>query len=99
MSFIPSVGPDITEGLPAGLSSRIKGQSLASKRAKFDIEIGGIKFAISPDIQDSTGAYIRQSVATQKQQQDTSKESGEQSLEGYWIRSQQSFHRGAGINF
>ena len=99
MSFTPSVGPDISESLPASLSSRIVGQSLASKRAKFDIEIGGIKFAISPDIQDSTGAYIRQSVATQKQQQDTSKEAGEQSLEGYWIRSQQSFHRGAGINF
>lgn len=99
MSFVPSVGPDITESIPADLSTRIAGQALASKRAKFDVEIGGIPFAISPDIQDSTGAYIRQSVAPQKQQQDNSKEAGEQSLDGYWIRSQQSYHRGAGINF
>jgi hypothetical protein len=99
VSFLPSVGPDISEGIPLDLSTRIQGQAVTSRRAKYDIEIGGIKFALSPDIQDSTGAYVRQSVAPQKEQQDTSKEPGEQSLEGYWIRSQNSWHRGAGINF
>jgi hypothetical protein len=43
--------------------------------------------------------YERQTAPYKKQQFDNSKEPGEQTLEGWWIRSQSSFHRGAGITF
>ena len=33
----------------------------------------------------------------QKEQQDTEPEPGEQTLTGWWLRSQESFHRGAGV--
>lgn len=96
MSFLTSGTPDITEGLPAGLSERSTALASLSNKIKFDLDVNDVRFQLKPM---GESPYIRQSVPVQKQQQDTSKEPGEQSLEGYWIRSQNSWHRGAGINF
>jgi hypothetical protein len=43
--------------------------------------------------------YQRQTASFKKQQFDNGSEPGEQSLEGWWIRSQSSFHSGSGIKF
>lgn len=43
--------------------------------------------------------YQRQTASFRKQQFDNGTEPGEQSLEGWWLRSQTSFHSGAGIKF
>ena len=43
--------------------------------------------------------HIRQTASFKKQQFDNGSEPGEQSLEGWWIRSQMSFHSGTGIKF
>ena len=43
--------------------------------------------------------YIRQTAPYRKDQFDNNQEPGEQSLTGWWIRSQSSFHSGTGIKF
>ena len=96
MAFTPATTPDITETIPAAFSSRLASKLPSMRDIRFDLLVGGIGFCINPD-QDSP--YIRQSVPTQKDQQDNSKEPGEQSLDGLWIRSQNSWHRGAGVNY
>jgi hypothetical protein len=62
----------------------------------YDTAIGGMPFisAIS-DKDEST----RQTAPFRKDQFDNGNEPGEQSLTGWWLRSQMSFHSGAGINF
>lgn len=96
MSFLTSSTPDITEGLPAGMSERTVALASLSSKIRFDLDINDLRFCLKPS---GESPYMRQSIPVQKQQQDNSKEPGEQSLEGYWIRSQSSWHRGAGINF
>ena len=96
MSFLTSSPADITESLPAALSEREKALPTPSSKIRFDLDINNLRFLLKPSTEDP---FMRQSTPMQKQQQDTSKEPGEQSLEGYWIRSQNSWHRGAGINF
>lgn len=99
MGFLTSTTPDITEGMPATLSSRLAATISTFRNVAYDFTIGGIGFCYGPEAQYPRNAYQRQSVPVQKQQQDNSKEPGEQSLDGYWIRSQNSWHRGTGINF
>ena len=43
--------------------------------------------------------HIRQTAPYKKDQFDNGKEPGEQSLTGWWLRSQSSFHSGSGIKF
>jgi len=43
--------------------------------------------------------YQRETAPYRKEQFDNSREPGEQSLTGWWLRSQSSFHGGAGIKF
>jgi hypothetical protein len=43
--------------------------------------------------------YIRQTAPFRKEQFDNQSEPGEQSLTGWWLRSQSSFHEGTGITF
>lgn len=58
--------------------------------------IGGMPFIYA--ISDGR-PYIRQTAPYRKDQFDNGAEPGEQSLTGWWIRSQMSFHSGAGIKF
>lgn len=62
----------------------------------YDFAVGGIPFlsAMSRD----TPAIIK-SADFRKNQIDQSVEPGEQSLTGWWVRSQLSFHGGAGLQF
>ena len=62
----------------------------------YDVAVGGLPFIYA--INDSR-PYIRQTAPFKKDQFDNGQEPGEQSLTGWWIRSQMSFHSGAGINF
>ena len=62
----------------------------------YDLAVDGMPFisAISDE-----RPYIRQTAPFRKEQFDNSAEPGEQSLTGWWLRSQSSFHYGAGIKF
>ena len=62
----------------------------------YDVAIGGLPFIYA--INDER-PYVRQTAPFRKEQQDTSAEPGEQSLTGWWMRSQVSFHSGTGIKF
>ena len=62
----------------------------------YDVAVGGLPFFYA--IND-TRPYIRQTAPFRKEQQDNSIEPGEQSLTGWWLRSQSSFHNGTGIKF
>ena len=62
----------------------------------YDVAVGGLPFIYA--ISDAR-PYIRQTAPFKKDQFDNGTEPGEQSLTGWWIRSQMSFHSGDGINF
>ena len=62
----------------------------------YDVAVGGLPFIYA--INDAR-PYIRQTAPFKKDQFDNGTEPGEQSLTGWWIRSQMSFHSGSGINF
>ena len=62
----------------------------------YDTAIGGMPFIYA--ISDQR-PYIRQTAPFRKEQFDNQTEPGEQSLTGWWIRSQSSFHDGTGIEF
>lgn len=68
----------------------------ASTGITYDYSFNGMQFfsATTPD-----NPYRRQTAQYRKDQNDNSSEPGEQSLSGWWMRSQSSFHYGAGINF
>lgn len=62
----------------------------------YDLAIGGIPFNLKVDEQNPLS---RSTAQFKKQQLDTSAEPGEQTLTGWWLRSQSSFHWGAGLKF
>ena len=62
----------------------------------YDVAVGGMPFIYA--ISDAR-PYIRQTAPFRKEQFDNQTEPGEQSLTGWWIRSQMSFHGGDGITF
>jgi len=62
----------------------------------YDTALGGMPFIYA--ISD-TKPYVRQTAPYRKEQFDNQTEPGEQSLTGWWLRSQSSFHEGAGITF
>jgi len=62
----------------------------------YDVAIGGMPFIYAVNDQRP---YIRQTAPFKKDQFDNNNEPGEQSITGWWIRSQASFHSGTGIKF
>ena len=62
----------------------------------YDVAVGGLPFIYA--INDAR-PYTRQTAPFRKDQFDNGTEPGEQSLTGWWIRSQMSFHSGSGIKF
>ena len=98
---------DITEG--RGSSTAGIGRSIAvdlgivsststwqNTNESYDVAVGGLPFFYS--ISDER-PYIRQTAPFRKEQSDIGAEPGEQSLTGWWLRSQSSFHNGTGIKF
>jgi len=88
--------PDITERLPALLSARSVSADAQAAGVLYDVVLSGVGFVLAVD---STNPYARESEPIQKQQIDTSAEAGEQSLSSMWVRSQTSWHLGAGAAF
>ena len=62
----------------------------------YDVALGGMPFIYA--VSDAR-PYTRQTAPYKKDQFDNNQEPGEQSLTGWWIRSQSSFHSGIGIKF
>jgi hypothetical protein len=100
-------GRDITEG--RGSSTPDVGLAIAvdvgivadggiwqNTNESYDVALGGLPFFYA--INDAR-PYIRQTAPFRKEQFDNQAEPGEQSLTGWWLRSQMSFHSGTGIKF
>jgi hypothetical protein len=62
----------------------------------YDISIGGQPFFL---LNDDNNPYRYVTAQYRKQQIDQSREPGEQTLTGWWLRSQSTFHLGQGIKF
>jgi hypothetical protein len=89
-------GRDITEGLPINVGNPGVTGFWTNNAEDYDVAVGGIPFILAPTDQNP---YQRETAPYRKDQFDNSKEPGEQSLTGWWIRSQSSFHGGSGIKF
>ena len=89
-------GRDITEeiAVPIGIGS--SSAYWQNTDIAYDVAIGGMPFIYATN---DARPHIRQTASFKKQQFDNGNEPGEQSLEGWWIRSQMSFHSGTGIKF
>ena len=89
-------GDDITEGIPYVLSNPAGATNYSSTGEAYDIAIAGLPFFL---MNSDDSPYRRVTAQYRKQQIDQSREPGEQTLTGWWLRSQSSFHLGAGIKF
>jgi hypothetical protein len=67
-----------------------------NSHAAFDVAINGVPFYLWPTNQSP---LVRQPAQSRRDQIDQTSEPGEQSLTGWWYRSQSSFHLGAGLRF
>jgi len=94
--MVPPYGDDITERIPVPLSNPAGATSYALTGVAYDMAIAGLPFFVNAS--DDT-PYRRQTAEYRKQQIDQTREAGEQTLTGWWLRSQSSFHQGQGINF
>lgn len=94
-------GRDITDGggtydISADIGIVSSGSLWSNTDVAYDVAVGGLPFIYA--INDAR-PYLRQTAPFRKDQFDNSQEPGEQSLAGWWVRSQSSFHGGSGINF
>ena len=89
-------GRDITEGLPVNVGNPGIAGFWINNAEDFDVAIGGEPFILAPT---DVNPYQRETAPYRKDAFDNSKEPGEQSLTGWWLRSQSSFHGGSGIKF
>lgn len=87
----------ITDGVidPIGLPATVN-TTYSNKQNVYDIAVGGEPFFIAAS---NTYPYRRETASYKRTQLDTTQAPGEQTFEGWWLRSQNSFHLGAGINF
>jgi hypothetical protein len=79
---------------PIVLSGQITQTTDADKPG--DLIIEGVPFLLYPSDQDP---YVRQSSEDQRDQFDSSREAGENSLGQWWLRSQATFHGGQGQTY
>jgi len=89
-------GDNITEAIPYALSNPAGTQVYAGTGVAYDVAFGGLPFFLTTG--DET-PYRRVTAQYRKNQVDMSREPGEQTLTGWWLRSQSSFHLGQGIKF
>jgi hypothetical protein len=88
--------PDITENIPLNVGNPGTSGFWSNNAEDYDVAVGGLPFFLAPTDQQP---YQRETAPYRKDQFDNGSEPGEQSLTGWWIRSQSSFHVGDGINF
>ena len=89
-------GSDITDPIPYPLSNPSGSQSYAATGIAYDVAFGGLPFFLTTSDEN---AYRRVTAQYRKNQVDMSREPGEQTLTGWWLRSQSTFHLGQGIKF
>jgi len=89
-------GDDITEGLVYTLSNPAGSTNYSATGEAYDVAIAGLPFFL---LNSDDSPYRRVTAQYRKQQIDQSREPGEQTLTGWWLRSQSSFHFGQGIKF
>jgi hypothetical protein len=89
-------GDDITEGIPYSLSNPAGSTNYSATGEAYDVAIAGLPFFL---LNSDESPYRRVTAQYRKQQIDQSREPGEQTLTGWWLRSQSSFHFGQGIKF
>ena len=89
-------GEDITDAIPYPLSNPAGAINFSATGVSYDIAVGGLPFFVQAS--DDT-PYRRVTAQYRKQQYDQTREAGEQSLTGWWFRSQSSFHLGQGIKY
>jgi hypothetical protein len=92
---------DITEGraeraIAVDIGILSSSSTWQNSGESYDVALGGQPFLYA--INDAR-PYIRQTAPYRKEQFDNNQEPGEQSLTGWWLRSQSSFHNGTGIRF
>ena len=93
-------GRDITEGRSSraiavnlGVATGVTWQNNSNV---YDCAIAGIPFIMAINDQRP---FERATAPFRKQQFDSQRDPGEQSLSTWWLRSQSSFHAGMGINY
>ena len=91
-----SFGSDVTEGIPYTLSNPAGSTNFQATGVSYDIAINGLPFFLAAS---DDSPYRRVTAQYRKQQYDQTREAGEQSLTGWWFRSQSSFHLGQGIKY
>ena len=89
-------GDNITEAIPIPIGNPTNNQLYAGTGVAYDISIASQPFFL---LNDDMTPYRRVTAQYRKQQIDQSREPGEQTLTGWWLRSQSSFHLGQGITF
>jgi len=87
-----------TNAVPATVPVVLSGQLLAAIETdtSYDYMIGGIPFRVAPSQQDPLLWDIR---SPEKEQFDSSQQAGENSFGDWWLRSQSTFHGGAGQKY
>lgn len=94
--MVPPYGSDITDPIPYTLSNPAGATNYQATGVAYDVAINGLPFFINSG--DDT-PYRRVTAQYRKQQIDQTREPGEQTLTGWWLRSQSSFHFGQGIKY
>jgi hypothetical protein len=89
-------GDDITEAIPYALSNPASAANYSGTGEAYDVAINGLPFFL---LNSDESPYRRVTAQYRKQQIDQTREPGEQTLTGWWVRSQSSFHYGAGIKY
>lgn len=89
-------GDDITEGIPYVLSNPAGSTAYTLNGPAYDVAFAGLPFFLAASDEQP---YRRVTAQYRKQQIDQTREPGEQTLTGWWVRSQSSFHLGAGIKY
>ena len=88
--------PDITDDIPLNVGNPGTSGFWTNNADDYDVAVGGLPFFLAPNDQ---APYQRETAPYRKDQFDNGTEPGEQSLTGWWLRSQSSFHVGSGIKF
>jgi hypothetical protein len=89
-------GDDITEGIPYVLSNPAGSTSYTPTGPAYEVAFAALPFFLAASDEQP---YRRVTAQYRKQQIDQTREPGEQTLTGWWVRSQSSFHLGAGIKY
>jgi hypothetical protein len=89
-------GDDITEGIPYTLSNPAGSTTYTPTGPAYEVAFSALPFFLANSDEQP---YRRVTAQYRKQQIDQTREPGEQTLTGWWVRSQSSFHFGAGIKY